>query len=132
MDFGLLAAIALLAVIVGHHFILARAVRDRGPVPRRLPRYPSLTVVRPIKGLDSGAELNIAAGLDNGYPGEIETLFIFDHPGEPAVPLVQSGIAAHRRSGGKGDARILFCGAPPRGMTGKLNAMMLGASSARG
>jgi hypothetical protein len=77
---------ALLAAIAVHHFVLLR----RTPAPRRraagLARYPSLTVVRPIKGVDSGLEENLAAALDHGYPGEVETLFVFDHPAAPAGP----------------------------------------------
>src|SRR4051812_48330023 len=66
-------------------------------MPQRLSRYPSLTVIRPIRGLDPGTPDNLAAALDNGYAGEIETIFVFDDDQEPALPLVQAAIAEHQR-----------------------------------
>lgn len=120
----------LVVLIEAWHFHrLQRAALRPTERYRRLDSYPSLTVVRPIKGLDAGVRENLRAALDNGYPGPIETLFVFDHEREPAVPLVREAIAAHR---GRGSARILFCGEPPPGRTGKLHAMIAGMAEARG
>jgi len=93
-----------------------------------LRRYPSLTVVRPIRGLDTGAAENLRAALDHGYPGRVETLFVFDDLSEPAIPLARSAI----RELAPGAARILIAGPPPAGRTGKLNAMIAGLRQARG
>jgi ceramide glucosyltransferase len=95
-------------------------------------RFPSVTVIRPIKGLDVDGEANVRAALETGYPGELETLFVFDDASEPAVAIVRRVISEAQRHGRRVDARILFCGAPPPGTTGKLNAMIDGLSEARG
>lgn len=108
-----------------------RALGLRTPT-QPLARYPSLSIVRPIRGLDPGARENLAAALDNGYPGEIETLFVFDDEDEPVLPLAREAIAAHERSGRPGTGRVLIAGAPQHNRTGKLNAMIAGASVARG
>jgi ceramide glucosyltransferase len=101
------------------------AIRRR-PHPPALERYPSLSVVRPIKGLDTGIEENIRAALDHGYPGKVETLFVFDDAREPALPLVEKALAERKRAGQAVDARIILCGPPPARRTGKLNAMIAG------
>lgn len=120
----------LVVLIEAWHFHrLQRAALRPAARFRRLDSYPSLTVVRPIKGLDAGARENLRAALDNGYPGPIETLFVLDDEDDPAVPLVREAIAAHR---GRGAARILFCGDPPPGRTGKLHAMIAGMADAKG
>lgn len=119
---------ATLAGALGlHHFLGGE--RTARPEPPRLTDYPSVTVIRPIKGLDSEAEENIHAALHLVYPGEVETLFVFDDEHEPALPLVRRALEAwtppltHR-------ARVLFCGAPPAHRTGKLHAMLTGLQAA--
>jgi ceramide glucosyltransferase len=102
----------------------------RRPYPPAPERYPSVSVIRPIKGLDTGLENNIRAALDHGYPGDVETLFVFDDPSEPAVPLVEGVLAERKRTGHVDHVRILFCGAPPASRTGKLNAMIGGFGEA--
>lgn len=92
---------------------------------------PSVTVIRPVRGLDMGARENIRAGLDNGYPGEVETLFVLDDENEPAVELIREAIRRHEEEGGHGTARVIFCGPPPAYRTGKLNAMIVGLRAAR-
>jgi ceramide glucosyltransferase len=109
-----------------------RALRTQaGARPRPLASYPSVSVIRPIRGLDAGAEGNIAAALDHGYPGDVETIFVFDDADEPALPLVRRAIGERRAAGRAVDARVAFSGQPPRGRTGKLNAMIVGLREAR-
>jgi len=95
----------------------------RGPQSKPLETYPSVTVIRPIRGLDAGAKENIDAALDHGYPGDVETLFVLDDATEPAVPLIRKAISV-RGYPEDGDARIVLCGHPPSGRTGKLHAMI--------
>lgn len=129
---SILAGAGALGLLVWRdHRVLATAMAPR-PRPPRLDAYPSVTVIRPIKGLDTELERNVRAGLDHGYPGEVETFFIFDDEHEPAVPLVEKAIAEHRDSGRPGRAEIFFCGQPPAGRTGKLNAMIQGVRRAEG
>ncbi|MEN8183305.1 MAG: glycosyltransferase [Myxococcota bacterium] len=124
-------AVALLVLELRTHFRWMRALSPRqGPAP--LEAYPSITVIRPVKGLDSGAAENMRAGLDPGYPGAVQTLFVFDDEQEPAVATAREAIDEHERSGRHGSAEILFCGAPPPGQTGKLNAMIKGLEKAGG
>ena len=124
-------ALGFLAWLMRSQAVLARVGRASA-TSKPLSRYPSVTVVRPIKGLDAGISENINAALDHGYPGEVETLFVFDDDHEPALPLVRRAIETRRWIGKERDARILFSGAPPPGRTGKLNAMITGFQESRG
>lgn len=128
--FGLGAA--LLLAVWRWHRCLAAALTRRAAEPGRLARYPSVTIVRPVRGRDVGAEENFRAALDTGYPGEVETLFIFDDADDPGLEVARAAIAEHRAAGRAGCADVLVAGAPPRDRTGKLNAMILGAARARG
>lgn len=123
--------VLLLLSIWRSHRSLLRAVSPRRRPPQ-LDRYPSVTVIRPIKGLDAGAAQNMRYALDTGYPGHVETLFVFDDADEPAVPLAEQAIRERREAGEAVDARIVFCGQPPAGRTGKLNAMIVGLRQAAG
>jgi ceramide glucosyltransferase len=125
------AATALLGYTVLAMEQRRRALGLRIPT-QPLAHYPSLSIVRPIRGLDPGAKENLDAALDNGYPGEIETLFVFDDEDEPALPLARAAIAEHERSRRPGSARVIIAGPPQHNRTGKLNAMIAGASVARG
>jgi ceramide glucosyltransferase len=120
-------ALVLLTALWISHRRQARAIR---PPARRPPRvsYPSLTVIRPIKGLDAGLAENLEAALDHGYPGAVETLFVFDDRREPALPLVEAALSKVGHSAG----RVVFAGQPPANRTGKLNAMIVGLREARG
>lgn len=125
------AGVALVVAALRTHRTL-RAALAPGERPERLRDYPSLSVIRPIKGLDPAIEENLRAALDHGYPGALETLFVFDDADEPALPLVKRVLAGQRATGGRAAAEIVLCGAPPPGRTGKLNAMIHGLRRARG
>lgn len=119
--------LVLLADVVVWHRVFAVAIARPEP-PRRPPaRYPSITVVRPVRGLDVGAAENFRAALVTNYPGEVETLFVFDDEADPGLPVAREVVAAHG-----GGAAIMFSGQPPDGRTGKLHAMIAGMRRARG
>lgn len=125
-------AALLVAMVVWDHRRLSRAIDARVsllPTPRR---YPSISVIRPVRGLDAEAERNLAAALENVYPGPIETIFVFDDRAEPALPLARKAIEAHEAAARHGRARIVIAGPPPADRTGKLNAMIAGLAQARG
>lgn len=124
-------ALLLLGEIEYRHRLLVRALGSR-PAPRTPSPAPSLSVIRPIKGLDAGLEENLRSAFETGYSGPVEILFVFDDEREPALPMVREAIATHRRRGGDMRAEVLFCGAPPPGRTGKLHAMIAGVARARG
>ena len=127
---AVLGLAALAHVLVQHGRFLG-ALRRR-PTPPRLSSYPSVSVVRPVRGRDVGAEENFVAALDTGYPGEVETIFVVDGEDDDAFPLLQAVISAHRATGAPGTARLIVAGSPPPGRTGKLNAMMAGMRVALG
>ena len=123
---------SLLVAIVRSHVKMERALARRAGTPSEPPVYPSVTVIRPIKGLDVGLEANLQAALDTDYPGEVETLFVFDDKNDPAYPLVVRAVEMRRSQGTRDRIEILFSGPPPEERTGKLNAMIFAADRARG
>jgi ceramide glucosyltransferase len=124
--------VLVLADVGWSHRRLLRAVREARPRRVPLARYPSITVIRPVRGRDVEAAANFAAALDTGYPGEVETIFLVDDENDPALPILQDAVSRHQASGAAGRAVVLVAGAPPQGRTGKLNAMMVGLAEARG
>ncbi|MGO9290879.1 MAG: hypothetical protein ACLQIJ_19285, partial [Polyangia bacterium] len=140
----ILLGLALLLATVWDHFRLRRALLEQhaavqgsgiaAAIAGRLDArpLPSITVVRPVKGLDVDAEQNLAAALDNDYPGEVETIFVLDDELDPAFATVRKAVAAHVAAGRFGKARIMLAGEPPATMTGKLHAMIAGLGQATG
>jgi ceramide glucosyltransferase len=127
-----LAGLVVLVVAWRWHRQLWRALAPRAAGSRALSRYPSVTMVRPVRGRDVGAEDNFRAALDTGYPGRVETLFVFDDADDPGLPVAQKVVAEHRAQGRPGRAEVVVAGAPPPGRTGKLNAMIVGEARATG
>lgn len=111
---------------------LSRARRRPEPPRNKLWHYPSVSVIRPVRGADVGARENFEAALDTGYPGEVETLFVFDDEFDPGLPIAREVVRAHNAGFKPGRAAVLVAGAPPPARTGKLNAMIVGAARARG
>lgn len=140
----ILLGLVLLLATVWDHFRLRRALLEQhaavqgsgiaDAIAGRLDArpLPSITVVRPVKGLDVDAEQNLAAALDNDYPGEVETIFVLDDELDPAFATVRKAVAAHVAAGRFGKARIMLAGEPPATMTGKLHAMIAGLGQATG
>ena len=120
-----------IAWVADSHRRLMRALSRSLPGLSPPPAYPSVTVIRPIRGLDVGAKENVQALLSMDYPGELEILCVFDSETDPAFPLVRD-LIAQRKTSGAARAEVLIAGAPPPGRTGKLNAMLVGVRQARG
>ncbi len=121
--FLIVSAIASAVALFALHRNLERG-RRRKSATQPLLAYPSVSIIRPIKGLDPGLAENVRAAFDFDYPGETETLFVFDDEREPGVPVVRDEIAKLRAAGREIKGDILFCGQPPANQTGKLNAMI--------
>ena len=122
---GILGAVLFLLIALEHARLSRTVFRPPVPPPRR-DTYPSLTVIRPIRGLDAGCRENTLALLEQEYPGEVQTLFVFDHVGDPGLPIVSEIVR------GRANAQVLIAGPPPPERTGKLNAMICGLQHARG
>lgn len=127
-----LSGTAVLTLVVVWHRLLTAAITPRVKTWTTMRHYPSVTVIRPVRGKDVGAAENFAAALDTGYPGEVETLFIFDDDKDPGLPIARQVVADHVAAGRPGRAEVIVAGAPPQGRTGKLNAMVVGQRMARG
>ena len=136
---AILLGLGLFSATVWDHFRLRRALLQQrsaanasGRGHHRFAELPSITVVRPVRGLDVDAAKNVAAALDNDYPGKVETIFVFDDDLDPAFAVVRKGIATHVAAGRRGTAMIMVAGPPPPTMTGKLHAMIAGLARATG
>ncbi|NVJ23996.1 glycosyltransferase [Myxococcus sp. AM011] len=124
------AGVAALGVLAqGHRGLMAGLRRRPAPAVRRF-EPPSVTVIRPIRGLDVEARQNVRALLDLDYPGEWEVLFVFDSEEDPAFAVTREELGAHPTRAKR--VELLVAGEPPRGLTGKLNAMQVGVARARG
>ncbi|MDB4971095.1 MAG: ceramide glucosyltransferase [Myxococcales bacterium] len=113
-----------------NHRQQSRGIAEARRRRQRLSQFPSISVIRPVRGADVGAAENYAAALDTGYPGEVETIFVFDDETDPGYPIAAAAVEKHRASGGHGSASLIVAGQPPRGVTGKLHAMMVGERAA--
>jgi ceramide glucosyltransferase len=127
---ALFGALLLLALAISHR-ALRRALSRSLPASAKPSAYPSVTVIRPIRGLDVGATENLVALLEIAYPGEWELFCVLDSEADPAYPVVRSLVDA-RKNHRASRVEVLVAGPPPQGRTGKLNAMLLGAQHARG
>jgi len=125
-----IAGIALATAGVFNHRHLRSALLPR-PAPPRMEDYPSISVIRPVKGLDPEAYENTCAALRHGYPGPVQTIFVFDDESDPALPIIRKAIEANDAERDPGSCEIMFCG-EPQGRTGKLNAMVHGLAHATG
>ncbi|RKI51192.1 glycosyltransferase, partial [Corallococcus sp. AB049A] len=122
-------AAALGVLMYGHRQLMAGLRRRAAPsVTSFAP--PSVTVIRPIRGLDVGARENVRALLDLDYPGEWEVLFVFDSEDDPAFLPTREEAAARPTRAKR--VELLVAGEPPPEMTGKLNAMQVGVARSRG
>ena len=122
-----LLGVALFIRFFFSHLRLRRLLAPAGAQTGSGHSYPSLTVIRPIKGLDVGARENTEALLAQDYPGEVQTLFVLDSSADPAYPLVSELVAASAKN-----ARVVLAGTRPARRTGKLHAMIAGMAQAEG
>jgi ceramide glucosyltransferase len=127
-----LVTLAALAWLAREYRRLESALRRETPPPAPSPRYPTLTIVRPIRGLDFEARENVEALLASEYPTRLELLFVLDDEHDPAYLQVRGLVARHHAKHPHASARVILAGAPPAGRTGKLHAMSVGVAAATG
>lgn len=128
---GIIAGLVLVDLVFSHAW-LAWGIARRAPRRVTPERWPSVSVVRPSKGAEPGQEENFRAALETGYPGEVETIFVFDDADDPGYAVGRRVVEAHAASGRPGTARVMLAGEPPAQRTGKLHAMIVGGEHARG
>lgn len=87
-----------LALVGVYHFLrLAGWMRKITGPPLPAPSggtgdYPPISVLRPVKGLDPGAEENFRALLEQDYP-QMEVVFSLQDPDDPALPVIRRLVA---------------------------------------
>ncbi|PPD44742.1 MAG: ceramide glucosyltransferase [Methylocystis sp.] len=106
-------------------WLMARKCRARErnlPVPSEAP---PVSIIRPLRGVESFSEETLGATFDLDYP-RYEIIFCVQSPGDPIIPLVERLIAAHPER----EARLLvgddYVSANP-----KLNNCVKGWEAAR-
>ena len=109
-----IVGLAVLALVVTWHFRLRRAIAPHRGSSVTVPRHPSVTMIRPVRGADVGAEDNFRAALDTGYPGEVETLFVFDDDSDPGLPIARRVVVAHHQASGRPGPPTSWSPARPR------------------
>lgn len=91
---------------------LARAFSFK-PAPG-LPAFaPSVSLLKPLSGVDDATEECLRSWLAQDHGGAVEVLFGVSAPDDPVVPLAQQLIATHPRA----HARLVVC--PPGGANAK-------------
>ena len=123
------AGAAALGVLLRGHIGLMAGLRRRPALAARAFDPPSVTVIRPIRGLDVEARQNVRALLALDYPGEWEALFVFDSEEDPAFAVTREELANAPTRARR--VELLVAGEPPEGLTGKLNAMQVGVACSR-
>lgn len=124
---AVLMAVSSAVVAVALRSVLLRALDAlRASQEHRIEALPIISVIRPVRGVDPGLEMNLRAGLRQLYPGLVETIYVVDSLAESAIPVIQKCIREESTN-----ARIVIAGEPPPQRTGKLHAMICGLAEAR-
>ena len=82
--------------------------------------WPAVTVVRPLRGIETFSRETIAAAFALDYPA-YELLFCVADASDPVIPLVEAAVAAHPKT-----AARLLVGDDKIGANPKLNNMVKG------
>lgn len=85
-----------------------------------------VSVIKPIFGLDTGAEANLRSFLEQDYPGPWEIIFSLQDPRDPALPLIHRLIREYPQR----NIRLLINPVRP-GFTGKTSNLYYGTEAAR-
>ncbi len=100
---------ALVAGSLVFSLLLIEAARRYLAVPRPVGgALPSISVLKPVSGLDEGLEENLRSFFEQDYP-DFEILFAAHAPGDAAVPVVERLRARYPQI----PSKILFTGEPP-------------------
>ena len=83
----LISAAASIASLLSLYFEY-RFWRGRGRVVR-LSKYPSVTVIVPIRGVDQNLEGNVRSILSQDYDGPVKFVFVLDDLNDPAYRVIE-------------------------------------------
>ena len=76
-------AYSLLSLFCANRFFSSHS---RTPIPAT---SPSVTILKPVKGVDEDSYDNFASFCCQDYPGEVEILFAVASPDDPVLPLIR-------------------------------------------
>jgi ceramide glucosyltransferase len=123
---GVLSAAALVALM------WQWAVARRFPLGTRrdaaVGGQPSMVVLKPLRGVDTGLRGALETWLEQGYAGEFEVLFGVSDEGDPAAGLVKELLA---RGSDRGRGRLVIC-PEDLGANRKVSTLIQLARQARG
>lgn len=98
------AAASLLSVKRGRRFLEYVEERTRAPAAERDAAWPSVALIVPVKGLESGLATNLRSLAGQDYP-DFELLVCCSDPLDPATGVVRSTLGP--------DQRVVVAGPPP-------------------
>lgn len=103
----LLAALAIWfgiqSLLSGFHYVAYVRRETAKPLPDFTP---FVSVIAPLRGLESGLVENVSGVLGQQYPA-FEVLFVFDDAGDDAIPIIEEQQREHRHV----NSRIIISGA---------------------
>jgi ceramide glucosyltransferase len=118
-------AVALVAVNVACIIVAGIRLHRRGLSSRLLAEKPPVSIVRPMRGLETFSRETLKAGLELDYPA-FETIFCVADANDPIIPLIEELTA------GMGPDRVrLIVGDVPVSANPKLNNCVRGWNAAR-
>jgi ceramide glucosyltransferase len=65
------------------------------PEPNDPAVWPSVSILKPVKGLDADSEIGFRSFIEQDYPGRLEVVFAVEGLDDPVVPLIQKLQAEH-------------------------------------
>ncbi|KAJ2326543.1 Ceramide glucosyltransferase [Coemansia sp. RSA 2673] len=121
-----LAAFLFLLIAISHCVLQRRYVNPQPFIDRPAEDYPPVTIIRPLKGVDSGMRRTLESSFRQQYPGSMEILFAVEDPDDPAIDVATDLIDCYPKT----NARVLV-GQDNVGINPKINNMMKAFAQAR-
>lgn len=90
--------LAVLAVLSGVLMLWQWMAASRFPLNQRLPapaRLPSISILKPVKGVDPGAEVALTSWITQEYPGPFELVFGVESEADPATSEIRRLLHRH-------------------------------------
>ncbi|MBV8489491.1 MAG: bacteriohopanetetrol glucosamine biosynthesis glycosyltransferase HpnI [Candidatus Eremiobacteraeota bacterium] len=120
----------VVSVLALFYLVIANAATiafRRRPLETSLSHVPSITVLKPVCGLEEGLDEAIASVCDQEYPGAYEVLFCVHDSDDPALAAIERAMTRYPHC----DARIAV-GDNPTHRNPKIANLSKGAAAARG